>query len=219
VNLAACLAWLPRKRHALARETWEQQYESGDWDYLSSLGELAHYSVIVGYCRYFNPRAAILDVGCGEGILQTLLSPSYSRYLGVDLSTTAIERATARRDANTMFVQGDAGAFDTHERFDIVVFNECLGYFEQPLEITRRYEGCLEPAGIFIVSNVISRRTRRARRDLQLAYELLDCVVIRGSRDIRWQLQVFEPRPGSAVACQASSGRRVRRGGGSDRSL
>jgi 2-polyprenyl-3-methyl-5-hydroxy-6-metoxy-1,4-benzoquinol methylase len=159
------------------------------------LNELGRYSAIIGYCRDFNPHAAVLDIGCGEGILQRLLSPTYSKYLGVDLSQAAIDRAAAAAaDAdNTKFVAGDARDFAPEEHFDVVVFNECLYYFEEPLAITQRYEGCLNKSGIFLVSNVIRRRSRAARRDLQSAYVLLDRVLLENCRGVRWQVEVLSP--------------------------
>ena len=62
---------------------------------LKEIGELAHYSAIVGYCYYLNKSGTILDIGCGEGILQERLrSLNYSRYVGVDISAKAIRRAS-----------------------------------------------------------------------------------------------------------------------------
>ena len=37
--------------------------------YLTNFDELAHYSVIIGYCYNWETKPAILDVGCGDGIL------------------------------------------------------------------------------------------------------------------------------------------------------
>jgi 2-polyprenyl-3-methyl-5-hydroxy-6-metoxy-1,4-benzoquinol methylase len=195
LTVASLTAWIPRRYRDIAQETWDAEYASGSWDYLGSLNELGRYSAIVGYCREFNPRAAVLDIGCGDGILQRLLSPTYSKYLGVDLSQAAIDRASAAAgDADdTKFLRVDARDFVPAERFDVIVFNECLYYFEQPLAIARRYEGCLNRSGIFLVSNVIRRRTRAARRDLQSTYVLLDRVLLQNCRGVRWQVEALSP--------------------------
>src|SRR6266566_1558759 len=50
-------------------DIWNAQYESGRWTYLGRLSELSRYSVLVGYMVHFKPGGAVLDVGCGEGIL------------------------------------------------------------------------------------------------------------------------------------------------------
>jgi 2-polyprenyl-3-methyl-5-hydroxy-6-metoxy-1,4-benzoquinol methylase len=195
VNIASLAAWIPKRYREIARDTWDAEYACGSWDYLRSLRELPRYSVIVGYCRHFNPRAAVLDIGCGEGILQRLLSPCYSKYVGVDLSGAAIQRASAAAGgaAGTTFLQGDASDFVPADGFDVIVFNECLCYFAQPLAIARRFERCLKAGGIFIVSNVIKRRSRAARRGLQSAYTRLDRVYLENTRGVRWEVGVLRP--------------------------
>jgi 2-polyprenyl-3-methyl-5-hydroxy-6-metoxy-1,4-benzoquinol methylase len=199
VRAATLLQWIPKRYRPADRVTLDTEYARGDWAYLSSLNELAHYSIIVGYCRYLNPRSAILDVCCGEGNLQRMLQPSYSRYLGVDLSEIAVARAAPRGDSNTAFVQGDANTFVPDGRFDVIIFNECLGYFERPLAVVRRYEDFLTPGGLFIVSNVVRRRTRPARTQVVPAYRTLGRVSISNSQGINWDLAVLEP-PTQAVA-------------------
>src|SRR5262245_50731925 len=66
---------------------WESQYRNRYWDFLTGLEEVPHYSVIAGYLRFLKPGGSVLDVGCGEGILQTCFgSGAYSRYVGIDWS-------------------------------------------------------------------------------------------------------------------------------------
>ena len=67
---------------SVTKEVWESQYLNGDWIYLRQLEQLARYSVIVGYRQYFKHGCSILDVGCGEGILQEKLSAhGYSGHI------------------------------------------------------------------------------------------------------------------------------------------
>jgi len=193
VRLADLAAWVPKRRHSVALDTWNSQYASGYWEHLQSVAELAHYSLIVGYCKHFKPRGAILDVGCGAGVLQKLLSPHYSRYLGIDLSEEAIRRARTCQEAMTSFLQADAALFAPEARYDVIVFNECLSYFERPLQIMRRYEAYLEPHGLFVVSNVVRRRTAMARKTLESHYRRLDRVMAENSAGIRWELEVLSP--------------------------
>ena len=56
-----------------SREHLDGQYKNGTWDYLWSIGELARFSVVAGYCRFLRPGGAILEIGCGEGVLQDRL--------------------------------------------------------------------------------------------------------------------------------------------------
>jgi 2-polyprenyl-3-methyl-5-hydroxy-6-metoxy-1,4-benzoquinol methylase len=183
-------------RHEVARESWEREYASGAWDYLRSIDVMAHYSVVMGYVLHFNARARILDIGCGEGILQQLLQHSYSRYLGLDLSAEAIRRAGARTDTTTDFRQGDAALFSPSERFDAIVFNEVLYYFERPLDIVERYANVVSPEGVVIISNVIRRRSVLVRRALARRYAPLARVTLANSRGDRWEIQVIRPGTG-----------------------
>lgn len=193
----ALLASLPRRHHEIAPSSWDEQYASGAWDYLHSAREAARYALIVGYCRCFSSRAAVLDVGCGEGLLQRLLFPSYSRYLGIDLSGVAIGHARARASgaANTAFAQADGRDYVPAEEFDLVVFNECLYYFPQPLEVVRRYERHLRDTGAIILSNVISRRSHLARAQLAAAYRQLDRVTLTSDEGVSWELRVLRRSP------------------------
>src|SRR5260370_2369275 len=85
-------------------ETWEAQYAAGRWDFLAQLSELARFSVLAGYICHLKPGGAVLDTGCGQGVLLPRLpSPCYSRYVGIDGSGTAISRAPPPQNSPTPF--------------------------------------------------------------------------------------------------------------------
>lgn len=85
------------------RADWESSYAAGAWDRLRGAEQLAHYSQIVGYCTHFKPGGSVLDVGCGEGLVQEKLRPyGYSRYVGLDLADAAIRRAAERGSAHAL---------------------------------------------------------------------------------------------------------------------
>jgi 2-polyprenyl-3-methyl-5-hydroxy-6-metoxy-1,4-benzoquinol methylase len=104
-------------------ETWARQYSGGHWDYLETLLELGRYSAIAGYVIKLKSQGAVLDVGCGEGILQRTLRPHYARYLGIDIAADAIRRAAQREDAATTFRVACALEFEPGEQFDAIIFN------------------------------------------------------------------------------------------------
>lgn len=161
--------------HDYRRPRWEAEYGSGRWAYMQGLAELSRYSVVVGYARFLRPHGSILDLGCGEGILQQRLgAESYSHYLGVDISHTAIERARARADDRTTFTCADVASFAPERRFDIIVFNEVLYYLSDPVRVMRHYERFLEPNGIFILSMFADEHTRANWTTLERAYDFLD---------------------------------------------
>src|SRR6187200_1365283 len=65
-------------------EIWEDKYRSSYWTYLRSLDELGRYSILVGLIQRLAPHAKILDVGCGEGLLQEYLQYCpYLQYVGI----------------------------------------------------------------------------------------------------------------------------------------
>src|SRR5919109_102772 len=108
---------LPYRPLCMTQADWEVQYSSGRCDYYRHLSELARYSVVVGYCHYLKPSGTILDLGCGEGILQERLDPKkYSRYVGVDFSSEAISRASQRQDKKNLFVTADISTYVPEEQ-------------------------------------------------------------------------------------------------------
>lgn len=147
----------------VSAETWDQEYRSGQWDYLRRMDSLAGLISILGYCQYLNP-ASILDVGCGEGLLAEKLKVlPYSSYLGIDVSREAIASATTRLgDVRSRFAVADAASFQEDTRFDVIIFNQSLYYLTDPARVMMHYRGLLSPQGRIIVSMVHNARTRAA---------------------------------------------------------
>ena len=115
-------------------ERWNTEYASGRWAYVGQLPELSRLSVVVGYLRHFAPGGSVLDLGCGEGFLLRRLQPSdYARYVGVDFSGAAIDKATALRLPEATFVTADVDAYRPTETFDAIVFTEVLYYLPDPV--------------------------------------------------------------------------------------
>jgi 2-polyprenyl-3-methyl-5-hydroxy-6-metoxy-1,4-benzoquinol methylase len=140
-----------------------------------------------------------LDVGCGEGILQELLSSQYSRYVGIDIAAEAIRRATLKQDEKTIFVTADASKYTPDEQFDIIIFNECLYYFEDPLSIMRRYERFLKEDGIFIVSMYILEKNLGIWRMLEAEYAVMDEVQVSHKSGISWIIKVINVTHSSSL--------------------
>lgn len=175
-------SWEKRYRKGdvpVSKEVWESQYLNGYWNFLNQLDELAHYSIILGYIRFFKYGGSILDIGCGEGILQEKLTLyDYSKYVGIDISEAAINQASRKRNDKTFFINADAANYAPIESFDVIVFNEILYYFEDPLKVVERYESSLKENGIFIVSLYMTERSLAIWRRLKDAYLSVDEVQI-----------------------------------------
>ncbi len=116
----------------VSAQVWDREYKSGRWDYLGALDNLGGLASVLGYCQFLEP-AAILDVGCGAGLLAKKLKVlPYKSYLGVDLSAEAIAQAAPVADARTAFAVAEAGDFHSDRQFDVVIFCQILNYIPDP---------------------------------------------------------------------------------------
>jgi 2-polyprenyl-3-methyl-5-hydroxy-6-metoxy-1,4-benzoquinol methylase len=171
---------------------WESQYRNGYWDFLKGVEEVPHYSVLAGYLRFLKPGGSVLDVGCGEGILQARIgSEAYSRYVGIDCSEAAISIACKNADRKTLFLAIDAAYYVPAEAFDVIVFNEVLYYFDDPLTVFDRYTRALRGNGVLLTSLFMTERSSAILRRLKCLYPLLDEVSLRNQNTKTWVCSIF----------------------------
>jgi 2-polyprenyl-3-methyl-5-hydroxy-6-metoxy-1,4-benzoquinol methylase len=171
---------------------WESQYRNRYWDFLTGVEEVPHYSVLAGYLRSLKPGGSVLDVGCGEGILQTRLgSEAYSRYVGFDCSEAAISIACKNADRKTLFQVIDAACYVPAEAFDAIVFNEVLYYFDDPLAVFARYTRALRENGVLLTSLFMTERSSAILRRLKCLYPLLEEVSLRNQKTKTWVCSIF----------------------------
>jgi 2-polyprenyl-3-methyl-5-hydroxy-6-metoxy-1,4-benzoquinol methylase len=176
------------------KNQWNLQYSSTRWDYLRNIEESARNSIIGGYIRYKSSDCTILDVCCGEGVLQNNLGKhSYKYYVGVDISSVAIAKAEIRINENTTFICSDAETFIPSQKFSVIVFNECLYHFESHLKLLAHYESFLLDNGIFIVSMYANTQSNRIWRMLDAKYEVEDSTKVTNSAGISWIVKQLKP--------------------------
>jgi 2-polyprenyl-6-hydroxyphenyl methylase/3-demethylubiquinone-9 3-methyltransferase len=188
------LAWkvLPYAPDRVPQKQYDALYSTGRLDYYKSVGELARYSVIVGYCHYFKPGGALLDLGCGAGILQERLnSNNYSCYVGVDNSKEAIAQALCRQDGKTFFLVADVNIYVPDRKFDVIIFNECLYHLDNALDIVKKYEHWLDDNGLFIISICDHERTKPLWKMVEALYRTEDAVQILHKSRLSWTVKVF----------------------------
>jgi len=98
------------------------------------------------------PHSSLLDIGCGQGVLERHLPPSIS-YLGIDLSSHLITAAKKRTRANAHrnFLVADATqALDLKVCFfSHAVAMLCLQNFAYPLGAMQNCSRALQPNGSF----------------------------------------------------------------------
>lgn len=183
---------------------WDAQYAGGFWDFLGSEGEAERFRAVAELVRRHAPAAAtVLDVGCGEGFLRGFLDRPV-RYLGIDLSREAIERARARLapgEGDAAFRVADAETWELNRRFGAVVLNECLYYLERPLAAVRRYRAALEPGGVLVVSMFRGPRADAVARRLAAEIPAAEEVEI-GAGEKRWWIAAYRA-PAAAGAVTA----------------
>lgn len=188
--------------HDYSPARWDREYRSDRWSYMGALPELARYSVVVGYVRFLAEQGELLDLGCGEGILQARLGgASYARYVGVDISGTALELASARADERTRFVRADVSRYEPEGRFDVIVLNEVLYYLSDPIGVLRRYQRFLKPHGALVISMFVTDETRANWRVLDAHYEVADHTrTANANTGFAWDCRVLRPRACQRVA-------------------
>jgi 2-polyprenyl-3-methyl-5-hydroxy-6-metoxy-1,4-benzoquinol methylase len=184
----------PYQAEVYLSKHWDAEYASGRWNYLGQFGELAHYSVMAAYCAFFKPQSAILDVGCGTGILMhRLRTVGYASYLGFDISEKAIEQARINQNETTRFEVANAETFQPPESYDVIIFNESLYYLPDPRGVLLRYAKHLRSGGIIIVSTYRVTNNLRMWRLLDGVAPILDAVSLKND-GTRWDIKVYRGR-------------------------
>ena len=84
----------PGQELRYAAETQDEAYKTGAYEIIESLDFSARIAVQAGYVIHQQARS-VLDIGCGTAELLKYLHPDI-RYVGMDISPTAIEVAKQR---------------------------------------------------------------------------------------------------------------------------
>jgi 2-polyprenyl-3-methyl-5-hydroxy-6-metoxy-1,4-benzoquinol methylase len=184
-------------------QTWEAQYAAGRWDYLADLSELARFSVLAGYICHLKPGGAVLDTGCGQGVLlRRLPVSSYSKYVGIDVSGSAIRVAQEHANERSTFLAVDCEEYSPAEQFDVMVFNEVLCCLRDPLGTVERYARSLNPGGLVLVSLCTAARgSDTVLERLKRAYTTVDEVrIVHSGRNVTWACTALRKEaPGGQV--------------------
>lgn len=147
---------LDKFHHWRRKRRWNKQYKSGRWESLKSELEAKRYHQIIDYIKEFGSNnPSILDIGCGDGVLNRRMSHlEYEYFLGVDFSSVSIEKAKAQRFPKSEFLAEDAIKFQPKRNFDVIIFNEAFYYIPETekLRVLNLMLDHLTPKGIMVSS-------------------------------------------------------------------
>ncbi len=176
----------------------DREYSTGHWDHFFGPDEKPRHDVLVELIRTAHPRPRLLDLGCGSGRLATLLATSeLAGYLGVDISGEGLRRARALALPPPLdrFEQRDFEAWTPAPgAFNVITFNECLGYAPDPLRTARRFAATLEPDGALIVSHFRSGNHAAFWRRLARDFDFPTVRLVTNSKGQTWDLRILRFR-------------------------
>eukprot|EP01041_Mallomonas_annulata_P001428 gene1428-2744_t len=135
------------------QELWDYQWKTNQWVYLEKATVEVSRTAIIGavYLQKYAADGAILDIGCGTGVLSDFLSPTQKKkYIGIDFSQAAIAMAIESR--NLTFVHTKAEDYvPPISNFSAIAFNEVLYYVDHETTL-KKYVQYLNKGGVIIIS-------------------------------------------------------------------
>lgn len=170
------------------------EYRSGAWAHFHQLPELPRQSVIVGYVSQLHPRPAILDLGCGSGRLAQLFQPyPFRRYLGVDLSPEGIRMARELQLKDCAFAEGNFESWLPAEKFDVIIFSECIGYAHDPGALVARFLPWLEPGGTVVISHFRYGHWQAHWRRVEQHLKIFEATTVANAQGQTWDIKLLRP--------------------------
>jgi 2-polyprenyl-3-methyl-5-hydroxy-6-metoxy-1,4-benzoquinol methylase len=140
---------------AAKKSLWDEEFGSGQWNYLEQTTEDPIYPILEKYVR----NGAILDMGCGSGNTANELDyAKFGSYTGTDLSEVAVQKAIQRtrnngREGKTEFKCAPIEDFNPEKPYDVILFRESIFYIpiRKIKAVLDRYAPHLKAEGVFIV--------------------------------------------------------------------
>lgn len=182
-----------------SKSAMDDEFKKGKWDYLEGSEEKERYTNIIQLYNKQKPQGTLLDVGCAQGVLyQSFKEDSagfFQKYYGIDISEEAI-RIAKNKFPEANFNMLNLETKKLHNKFDVIVFNETLYYFNWPMKTLQKCVAeNLNDGGIFIVSmfNYLGRNDR-IWKSITNEYAIIDEATAVNNKNQRWDAKVFSTK-------------------------
>jgi SAM-dependent methyltransferase len=106
--------------------------------------------------------STILDIGCAEGYTIQWLQrqfPNTRRFIGVELSSTRVEKARQMRVPDADFRVGDAQALPVEDQsIDFIIASQVIEHVPDDRQMLREVSRVLAPGGRFQIDTVYKKK-------------------------------------------------------------
>jgi 2-polyprenyl-3-methyl-5-hydroxy-6-metoxy-1,4-benzoquinol methylase len=100
-----------------------------------------------------NPKAKVLDVGCGNGNSSRQIASLGFEVIGIDISDKTIEAANELNPyPNLRFENIAAEELDLNDKFDVIICSEVVEHINEPAPVIKSLKKLLKIDGILIVT-------------------------------------------------------------------
>ena len=179
----------------MKREIWDKQYSSFTYDEMN----WSRKDSVIPYVEKYASGGDILDVGSGCGALgNSLGSSTYSHYLGIDVSSVAIDWANTHNEkgSKNTYLLADMCSFETDRKFSVILFADSLYYNPTPRvkSLLETYASYLEPHGVFLMRTCGGRRAIKIVRLVESDYEVVEKLGLEFKKDVPVLILAFRPK-------------------------
>ena len=129
-----------------------RELHASNW--LSRVDYRNRLRLVVSLTRQMASGHQVLDVGCAQGNIATLLAEEGFQVTALDLRLTFLRYARRKRthgDLNYIVANGDQLPF-AGASYDVIILTELLEHVAWPEEFLQAARRCLRPGGILVVS-------------------------------------------------------------------
>lgn len=182
---------------------WESRYTEGKLDFLDRPHEQLRHAVI-GCLISQHARGEVIDLGCGRGHqLMWLRAADVTRYVGVDVSATALEGFPASSIPVEKVVCSIENYHPPRRAAGALICAEALYFVANPAGCLKRIANELESLDAIVVSLVVPSESKpNWRKDVDFVWgalaasgwPLLDRVRVSSSAaGIAWDVAIYRP--------------------------